>query len=97
MNKITATDAQDMVTHWLATPVNGYLGSSYGSNVPEQLQKPMRTAGWDAVVRKVKNDVPLLGALPSNAVNIYAIDKGPDKRFYYFDISGSQVALGSKA
>ncbi|MDF0506518.1 hypothetical protein POK33_37835 [Burkholderia cenocepacia] len=96
MDKITGIDAQGMVSHWLETPVNGYLGSGYGNNVRDMLQSPQRTGGADAVLNKLKKDVPLLGALPRSAVNMYAVDTGPDKRRYFIEVAGQSVELGAK-
>ncbi|ABO60536.1 hypothetical protein LA345_39175 (plasmid) [Burkholderia vietnamiensis] len=94
--KITTADAQDMVSHWLETPVNGYLGSDYGSNFPDLLQTPLRTGGADAVIAKLKTDVPLLAAMPRGSVNLYSQDTGPDQRRYFIDLSGQTVDIGGK-
>ena len=37
---ITGTGIQAMVSDWLDTPVNGYLGSGYGSDTRALLQRP---------------------------------------------------------
>jgi hypothetical protein len=94
--KITTADAQAMVSHWLATPVNGYLGSDYGSNIKDLLQSPLRTGGADAVLTKLKTDVPLLAAMPRGSVNLYSQDTGPYKRRYFIDLSGATVDIGGK-
>jgi hypothetical protein len=95
MAKIPASDLVDMTSHWLATPLNGYLGSDYGQNVTDMLQKPLASGLADAVIAKLRNDVPLLGAQPRGAVNIYAQDTGPDKRNLYIEVAGELVQLGS--
>lgn len=94
--KITASDLQGMVSHWVATPPNGYLGSSYGAPTKDMLQSPMKTGLADAFLAKLRVDVPLAGALPSAALNLYAVDRGPDRRDFYIEASGELVALGSK-
>jgi hypothetical protein len=95
MDKITATDLQGMVTHWAGTPPNGYLGSPYGADTLAMLQNPMKTGLGDAFLAKLRVDVPLAGALPPGALNLYAVDKGPDQRTIYIQASGELVALGS--
>lgn len=95
MDKITATELQGMVTHWVGTPPNGYLGSGYGADTLAMLQAPMRTGLADAFLTKLRADVPLVGALPPAALNLYAQDKGPDQRTIFIEASGELVALGS--
>lgn len=95
MNKITASDLQDMIRHWILTPPNGYLGSSYGAPTKDMLQTPMKTGLADAFLGKLRDDVPLAGALPSPALNMYAVDQGPDKRTIYIEASGQMVELGA--
>ena len=95
MDKINATDLQGMVTHWVSTPPNGYLGSGYGADTLAMLQNPMKTGIADGYLKKLRADVPLVGALPPAAVNIYAQDTSPDKREIFLDVSGQMVALGS--
>ncbi|WP_321946596.1 hypothetical protein [Paraburkholderia sp. J10-1] len=94
MNNVTALDFQAMVSHWLATPVNGYLGSDYGNVLPDLLQNPLRAGGADVVLSKLRADVPLAGALPRAALNMYMIDEGPDKRRFYIDVSGKPIEVG---
>jgi hypothetical protein len=95
MDKITATELQGMVSHWAGTPPNGYLGSSYGADTLAMLQNPMKTGLADSFLNKLRTDVPLVGALPPAAVNVYAQDQGPDKRTIFIEASGQMVALGS--
>ena len=84
-----------MIRHWIATPPNGYLGSSYGSDLKAMLQTPLRTGIADAVLSKLRADIPLVAALPRSALNIYAVDEGPDKRVIYIEVAGQMIALGS--
>lgn len=95
MAKIPTSELVDMTTHWLSTPANGYLGSTYGQNVTDMLQKPLASGLADATIQKLRADVPLLGALPASKVNLYAVDKGPDKRELYIEIAGEFVQVGS--
>jgi hypothetical protein len=95
MENITKTDLIDMIRHWLNTPVNGYLGSDYGADIKSMLQSPMSTGIADALIAKLRKDVPLVAALPAGVVNIYYRDEGPDKRTIYMDVAGEPVLIGS--
>lgn len=95
MAKIPASDLVDMTTHWLETPLNGYLGSDYGQIVTDMLQSPLATGLADATIAKLRTDVPLLGALPAGRVNLYAVDQAPDKRQLYIEVAGEFVEVGS--
>jgi hypothetical protein len=95
MSKITAPDLQDMIRHWLSTPPNGYLGSGYGSPLKDMLQSPMKTGMADGFLAKLRSDVPLAGALPASALNMFSVDQGPDIRRIYIEASGQMVELGA--
>jgi hypothetical protein len=95
MEKITPTDIQSMVSHWLATPLNGYLGSGYGQTVTDLLQTPLRGGLADSVLAKLRADVPILGALPRGAINMYATDEGPDKKRLFIDVNGTLIDVGT--
>lgn len=63
-----------MVRHWLNTPAGSYLGSSYGSNLKDMLQRPILDSGMDEVVAKLKEDIPILSVLGAGAVNVLAYE-----------------------
>lgn len=63
-----------MVRHWLNTPAGSYLGSSYGSNLKDMLQRPILESGMDEVIAKLKEDIPILSVLGSGAVNVLAYE-----------------------
>ncbi len=66
MSTITVDDIVASVNHWLATPVNHYVGSSYGSDSKSLLQRAMSdTLAYDEFVAKLIFDVPILGPLQS--------------------------------
>ncbi|QFY43033.1 hypothetical protein F6R98_10735 [Candidatus Methylospira mobilis] len=94
MSTITGNDVQAMVGHWLKTPVGGYLGSSYGSNAKEMLQAPQASGVADNFLRKLRADVPVLSALPGDAVNLYARATPPDRTDLFIDISGRAIQVG---
>lgn len=70
-NEVNGEEVQGMVGHWLGSPVNGYLGSGYGSDPLALIQKPMSAGLGDAFVQKMETDVPVIGALQGGAVNVY--------------------------
>lgn len=72
MSTITGDNVQDMVSDWLQTPVNAYLGSSYGQDLKRVLHNPMATPMADQQLAKLRGDVPVLQALPAGAVNLYS-------------------------
>lgn len=96
MDKIGASDLQDFIRHWLETPVNGYLGSGYGSDPQSLLHTPLKAGLADGFLNKMRADLPLIAALPRGALNLYAVDEGPDKLKIFIDASGQLVALGTK-
>lgn len=57
---ITTKHIVAMIQHWLATPPNGYFGSSYGNNLAEQLLKNTEDYVADAFLEKLKSDIPIL-------------------------------------
>jgi hypothetical protein len=95
MAQITGDDIQAMVSHWLEVPENGYLGSSYGSNIRALLQRPQvgDRRYVDAFLDKLRTDVPVLQALPAGAVSLYAEPKGPDQLHIVLDVAGRTYDL----
>lgn len=70
-NVVDSQELTGMAEHWLGTPPNGYLGSGYGSEVKALLQQPNSSGVGDQFVDKMAEDIPLIGALPAGAVNVY--------------------------
>jgi hypothetical protein len=95
MTTITGTDIHDMIRHQLQTPVNGYLGSGYGSDTKALLQRPQATGEADAYLAKLRSDVPILKALPSNSVNLYGASSGVDKLNIVLEVAGTPITIGS--
>lgn len=91
--QITGQDIQDMVSHFLNTPVNGYLGSGYGQDLPSILQTPQSAGLGDEFVSKMREDVPILGLLPAGAVNVYAADQGYDKLNIVVEVLGKGLVV----
>ena len=86
--RLTKRDVSAMVGHWLATPVGGFLGSFYGSDLKSVLQNPMGAGVADGQIAKLRVDVPLINQLPAGTVNVYAYDADIDKKGLVFDIGG---------
>ena len=84
---------QGMITHWLNTPPNGYLGSSYGSDPQALLQEPTSSGLGDAFIDKMAEDIPLIAALPAGAVNVYFEDLSNDKRGLLIEVADTMVTV----
>lgn len=90
---LTATDLQGMVTHWLGCPPNGYLGSGYGSALQDLLQTPLSGGAADAVLRKLRDDVPVMSQIPEDSLNIFAQNEPPDGLRLFIEVAGSFVRV----
>jgi len=71
MSVINGEEVSGMVEHWLTTPPNGYLGSSYGSDVKALLQLPNSAGLGDQFIDKMNADLPVISALPADATDVY--------------------------
>ena len=92
-NTINGSDIQDMVSHWLHTPVNGYLGSSYGQDIKALLHRPQADGAPEALLQKLRVDVPVLQALPSGAVNLYSVQTPPDRLDLVIEVAGQAITV----
>ena len=93
-SKVSVNDIYNMVNHWLRTPINGYLGSDYGQNLNDLLQKPLSQPDADRVIHKLKNDIPILQALEReypNVVNLYSYSEGVDKLRIILEVLGKKI------
>ena len=82
-----------MVSHWLDTPVNGYLGSSYGQDIKALLQNPLSTGGADALIAKLRNDIPALAVFPQGSVNLWTQTLPPDRLQIMIEIGGTSIPV----
>lgn len=82
-----------MVAHWIGTKPFTYLGSSYGAPTEELLQKPLSSPIADSFLAKMRDDIPVLAALPAGVISMYAENDGIDRQYIYIDIDGSAVSL----
>jgi hypothetical protein len=92
---ITAQDIQDMVRHWLNTPVNGYLGSGYGADLPSLLQKELTANVADSFLAKLKTDIPIIGEMPADQVNLHSRPNGVDGLEIFIEVAGTFIQLDS--
>lgn len=90
---ITADDVQGMVSHWLGCPPNGYLGSPYGAPVDELLQSPQHGPAADALMTKLRADVPVIAQLDGQAVAVMAEPDGPDRTLLTIEVAGSRIPI----
>jgi hypothetical protein len=90
---IDGNSIQGMVSHWLKTPVNGYLGSNYGQDIKSLLQLPMSDGSPEATLQKLRNDVPILQVLPPGSTNLYAVQTYPDKTELIIEVAGRPVTV----
>jgi hypothetical protein len=91
--RITARDLAGMVGHWLGCPVNGYLGSDYGTDLKALLQTPLAAGLADGLIAKARQDIALLAASPPDTVNVYAAQTALDEQTIYFEVAGELVAV----
>lgn len=95
MATITGNDIQSMVSHWLKTPVNGYLGSDYGQDIKSLLHLPQSDGLPEAQLQKLRSDVPAIQALPNGATNLYRINTTPDRLDLIIEVAGMAIQVPS--
>lgn len=84
--KITQQDINEMVLHWLHTPVGTYLGSSYGFDKQALLFQPLTTMAADEMIAKLKRDIPILSILAANTINFFSMPIPPDKTSIFLQV-----------
>ena len=95
MAQITGLDVQGMITHWLETPVNGYLGSDYGQDAKSMLQTPMLDGLGDAYIAKLRADVTVIQSLPPRQVNLYSAPIDYDKVQIVLEVGNTAFDIGT--
>lgn len=70
----------NQIVHWVHTLPNTYLGSDYGADLRQYLHKPMSSFQADEIIKKMKQDIPILQTLPENAINILVTDVQDDTK-----------------
>lgn len=89
---IQTKELHGMVADWLNTPVNGYLGSSYGNDLHKLLQKPISTIPANNAIKKLRVDIPIINFISENAINIYGTSY-LDKYNLFLDIAGNMIEV----
>ena len=82
-----------MIAHWIATKPYTYYGSSYGAPTEELLQKPLSSPIADAYLAKMREDIPVLAALPMGTINMHASNDGFERKNIFIEINGSILSL----
>lgn len=92
-NVVDSQELSGMVEHWLGTPPNGYLGSGYGSELKALLQQPNSAGLGDQFIDKLAEDVPLVGALPAGAVNVYFQQRDRESKQLLIEVADKLVTV----
>ncbi|WP_352309087.1 hypothetical protein [Psychrobacter sp. W2-37-MNA-CIBAN-0211] len=91
---IDAQNVKSMVEHWLKTPPNGYFSSSYGADVRNLLLRDLSTDSANALLKKLRADIPLLSQFSDSQLKIVTEEKGHDSLYVYLLIGAIQLTLG---
>ncbi|MFJ3487113.1 hypothetical protein ACIPL1_27395 [Pseudomonas sp. NPDC090202] len=86
-----------MIAHWLNTKPNSYYGTTYGNPLEDMLQKPLNSPIADAFLAKMRQDIPVLDALPSGTINLYTTNEGVDVKNIYIEVAGQTLSLSDLA
>lgn len=82
-----------MCSHWLDTPVNGYLGSRYGSDKKSLLQTPQAAGLAESFIAKCRQDVPILTTASEGAIALYAEPAGIDELNIILRVLDQDIAV----
>lgn len=95
--KYTLTDKEiaDMLEHWNGTPANSYRGSSYGEAINRTLFQDMSADAADKIISDLKEDIPLLANLDSDALSVLSENIGPDKKQIYIAIGTVVIPIAT--
>lgn len=86
-----------MIAHWLRTKPNTYYGTTYGNPLEDMLQKPLSSPIADAFLAKMREDIPVLDALPSGTINLYTTNEGVDIKNIYIEVAGQTLSVSDLA
>ncbi|MGY6771939.1 hypothetical protein [Gallibacterium sp. ZY190522] len=87
---ITSQEIEKMLRHWLNTPVNTYLGSSYGFDKNTLLFTPLSMNKADEMIAKLKHDIPLFSGVN---VNMFSVPIPPDKLQIFIQVGDVTVEV----
>jgi hypothetical protein len=88
--RIDSRELSEMASHWLTTPINGYLGQGYGNDVKSILQTPQAAGIADGQIAKLRSDIPLAR---NASVNIFSYQIDVDKKGIVFEVAGETIEL----
>lgn len=91
---IDAAKIKAMVNHWLSTPPNGYFGQSYGADVRNMLLRELSSDNADNLLKKLRQDIPLIAQLDDSQLSINTETRGFDKLYVYLFIGNIAIDLG---
>lgn len=95
MSEIKGSDVQGMISHWIETPVCGYLGSDYGQDIKALLQNPQASGQAEEYIAKLKADIPILQVMPAGTVNLYGVQTPPDRLDLVLEVAGAAFTIPS--
>lgn len=90
---LTASDIQAAVSHWLHTPPNSYLGSSYGAPLADLLMQPLSAGIGDALIAKLREDIPIIRNMDQNLVGLFSRNVGPDRVELFIEVAGVMIEV----
>ena len=90
--EFTASDVIEMIKHWLATPINNYIGSDYGSDVKSLLFQPLNTIVVNEFLEKLKSDIPLISVFDN--VNLVSVPIAHDKLSIFLLVDSVTIDIG---
>lgn len=93
MAEITQQDIDEMIRHWLHTPVGTFLGSDYGFDKHSLLFRPLTMSGYDEMIAKLKRDVPILSLMPQGTINFYQMPVPPDTEVIFLQVGDSTFKI----
>lgn len=91
--QITQKDINEMILHWLHTPIGTYLGSEYGFDKHSLLYTPLTMSKADEMIAKLKRDIPILSLLDNGAINFFSIPIPPDKTMIFLQVGSSRFEI----
>lgn len=91
---INADKIKAMVNHWLDTPPNGYFAQGYGADVRSMLLRELSGDNADALLKKLRTDIPLINQLDDSQVDISTETRDFDKIYVYLFIGNIAIELG---
>lgn len=90
---IDSSAVQLMIDHWLSTPPNGYFAQGYGADIKSMLLRELSSSNADALLDKLRQDIPLLKRLDDNQLRIETETLGFDRLNVYLMVGNIAIML----